>query len=110
MVLKLPKINRSLRGGEFDEMQDVYADAKLIKFYVHWYDCYTTSFPPFAEISSLQVYSAGSSPYIMQTEDGKITTTGKIIVKCSPLSKIDGSVGHSLISISHVWVLWKNGV
>jgi hypothetical protein len=61
--------------------QDVTADPKLTKIYTDWYDCYTTTYLPFAETTSLQFNKAGSFPYVVQTEDGKITTKGKIIVK-----------------------------
>jgi hypothetical protein len=61
--------------------EDVTADPKLMKFYSQWKDCYTTTYLPFAEASSMQLKKAGALPYMVRTEDGKMTVKGEIVVK-----------------------------
>jgi len=60
--------------------QDVTADPKLTKFYTQWYDCYTTTYLPYAHTTSLEFSQVGVYPYIVETEDGKMTAKGNLIV------------------------------
>lgn len=60
--------------------QDVTADPKLRKFYTQWYDCYTTTYLPFAQTTSLEFSQVGTYPYTVQTEDGKTVAKGNLIV------------------------------
>ena len=50
--------------------QDVTADPKLTKFYTQWYDCYTTTYLPYAHTTSLAFSQVGVFHYIVETEDG----------------------------------------
>lgn len=60
--------------------QDVTADPKLTKFYTQWYDCYTTTYLPYAHTTSLEFSQVGVFPYIVETENGKISANGDLIV------------------------------
>lgn len=60
--------------------QDVTADPKLTKFYTQWYDCYTTTYLPYAHTTSLAFSQVGVFHYIVETEDGKMVTTGNLII------------------------------
>lgn len=51
------------------------------KFYPKWGDCYTTTYLRFPDTASLQFNKAGTLPYTVVTEDGKMKVSGKIIVK-----------------------------
>jgi plastocyanin len=51
------------------------------KFYPKWGDCYTTTYLKFPDTTSLQFNKAGTLPYTVVTENGKMKVSGKIIVK-----------------------------
>ena len=84
IVVWLSGVQGTLLKLVFDDpaaCQDVTADPKLRKLYTHWYDCYTTTYLPYAETTSLQFTQPGDYPYVVRTEDGKRAATGRIIVR-----------------------------
>lgn len=44
-------------------------------------NCYVTSYIPYAATSSLKFTEAGTFKYTVSTQDGKVTTAGKIVVR-----------------------------
>ncbi len=84
IVVWLSGVEGTLVKLVFDDpaaCQDVTADPKLRKLYNHWYDCYTTTYLPFAQTTSLRFTQPKDYPYTVRTEDGKEVARGNIFVK-----------------------------
>lgn len=80
-------------NGAPNEIQVVFSEGKTCRdvtinphvkqpgFFLDAKSCYTTSFLPYGATTTLQFVELGSYDYEVTTEDGKITTKGKIIVR-----------------------------
>jgi len=64
--------------------KDVTANPRLVRdvpsFFSDAKGCYSTTYLPYSETTALQFVHSGAYHYIVQSEDGKMSAEGKIIV------------------------------
>lgn len=72
IVFESGKVCRDVTANPNEKKPDFFLDAK---------NCYVTTLMPYAETSALEFPEAGTFEYLVQTNDGKISAKGKIIVR-----------------------------
>lgn len=61
--------------------QDVAISPEFKGFQLDSKSCFVTTFMPYASTSSLQFTDVGTFEYDIVTEDGKLTTKGKVVIR-----------------------------